>query len=60
LKNHNIGPQVRPKPDTHEACIEALTELLSSDFAEQSGIIYTLTIKDAESLAADLQKEPIL
>ena len=50
----NLFYEVRTKPDTLEEMLDQLTELLNGDFSEQSGIIYTLSIKDAEQLAEEL------
>ncbi len=50
----NLYYEVRTKPDSQEACVQELADLLSGEFAGQSGIIYTLSIKDAETLAESL------
>ena len=55
LNRPNLFYEVRPKPDTHEGCIEYIEKLLKNEFKNQSGIIYTLTIKDTENLCKDLR-----
>ena len=37
--------------------MEEMANLVLKDFKGQSGIIYTLTIKDAETVAADLRNK---
>ena len=55
LNRPNLFYEVRPKPENHEGCLDLLEKLLKSEFAGQSGIIYTLTIKDVETLTRDLR-----
>lgn len=47
--------QVRPKPSSQEDCVNQIERILQKEFKDQSGIIYTMTIKDAEQLAGDLR-----
>ena len=51
----NLYYEVRQKPDTQEQVTSALHSMLTHEFAGQSGIIYTLSIKDADSLSAELR-----
>ena len=51
----NLYYEVRLKPDSQEEVTATLHELLTQEFSGQSGIIYTLSIKDTESLSADLK-----
>ena len=46
LNRPNLFYEVRQKED----CKESLEKLLTQEFKGQSGIIYTLTIKDVETL----------
>jgi ATP-dependent DNA helicase Q1 len=55
LNRANLYYEVRPKPDSHEACLDTLEKLLKDEFPKQSGIIYTLTVKDVESLTKGLR-----
>ncbi|KAG0726154.1 ATP-dependent DNA helicase Q1 [Chionoecetes opilio] len=48
---------VRPKPSSQEECVTQIQRILEKEFREQSGIIYTMTIKDAETLAGDLRAQ---
>ena len=50
LNRPNLFYEVRPKPENHEACLDLFEELLSQEFKNKSGIIYTLTVKDVENL----------
>ncbi|MCL4125052.1 UNVERIFIED_CONTAM: hypothetical protein GTU68_016556 [Idotea baltica] len=51
----NLFYEVRPKPSSQKECVDELSRLLTKEFRNQSGIIYTMTIKDTEELAKDLK-----
>ncbi|XP_063841072.1 ATP-dependent DNA helicase Q1-like isoform X1 [Scylla paramamosain] len=51
----NLFYEVRPKPSSHEECVRQIQHMLQKEFQGQSGIIYTMTIKDSEQLASDLR-----
>ena len=55
LNRPNLFYEVRPKPDSHEASLTMIQDLLENEFKNQSGIIYTLTVKDVENLTKDLR-----
>ena len=55
----NLYYEVRLKPETHEDVTSTLYDLLTTEFHKQSGIIYTLSIKDTESLSSDLKNRGI-
>lgn len=55
----NLFYEVRPKPSVQEECITQLHQLLEGEFKGQSGIIYTMTIKDAEELVPVLRSRQI-
>ena len=55
----NLYYEVRQKPETHEEVTSALHLMLTTEFSGQSGIIYTLSVKDSESLSADLKNRGI-
>ena len=55
----NLFLQVRQKPVGSEEMVDELSELLQTRFSKQSGIIYSLTIKDAELLSVELRKRDI-
>ncbi|VVC43784.1 Hypothetical protein CINCED_3A023095 [Cinara cedri] len=50
----NLYYEVRWKPDGKK-CVDELASLLKNKFKNQSGIIYTTSIKDCESLRKDLR-----
>ncbi|RXG73071.1 ATP-dependent DNA helicase Q1 [Armadillidium vulgare] len=50
---------VRSKPPVQKEFIDVLSKLLKNNFKNQSGIIYTMTIKDTEELAKDLKNAGI-
>ncbi len=50
---------MREKPDSHAACVDEIATILKTEFKDQSGIIYTLTIKDVETLANDLREKDL-
>ena len=51
----NLYYEVRLKPEIQEDVTTTLYELLTQEFDKQSGIIYTLSIKDTESLSSELK-----
>ena len=51
--------QVCPKPSSAAGCVDELEKLLKGEFSGQSGIIYTLSIKDTEELAKELRGRDI-
>nr|XP_045593839.1 ATP-dependent DNA helicase Q1-like isoform X2 [Procambarus clarkii] len=51
----NLFYEVRPKPPVQEECATQLQQLLEGEFKNESGIIYTMTIKDAEELVSGLK-----
>jgi len=55
LNRPNLFYEVRAKPDNHEGSLELIENLLKNEFSNQSGIIYTLSIKDVETLTRDLR-----
>ena len=55
----NLYYEVRQKPETQEELMSTLHSMMNSEFAGQSGIIYTLTVKDSESLSADLRNRGV-
>lgn len=55
----NLYYEVRLKPETQEDVTSTLYDLLTQEFHRQSGIIYTLSIKDTESLSSDLKSRGI-
>lgn len=55
----NLFYEVRPKPEAHEDAVKEISNMLTSEFRGQSGIIYTLSIKDVETLAKDLKAKGI-
>ncbi|VVC43785.1 ATP-dependent DNA helicase RecQ, zinc-binding domain,Helicase, C-terminal,DEAD/DEAH box helicase [Cinara cedri] len=52
----NLYYEVRWKPDGKK-CVDELASLLKNKFKNQSGIIYTTSIKDCESLRKDLREQ---
>lgn len=55
--NHPFDLQVRNKPSTQKECIDELVHLLQNRFRDQSGIIYTTSVKDCDQLASDLRQQ---
>ncbi|XP_057332085.1 ATP-dependent DNA helicase Q1-like [Microplitis mediator] len=51
----NLLYEVRRKPSDKDNCLNMLVNLLKTRFSGKSGIIYTTTIKDAETLTASLR-----
>ncbi|XP_066592513.1 ATP-dependent DNA helicase Q1-like [Prorops nasuta] len=51
----NLYYEVRRKPNDKSACLAMIENLLKNRFAGKSGIIYTTTIKDAETLTSKLR-----
>ena len=52
--------QVKPKPSTQNECIDELVDLLRNRFRNQSGIIYTTSVKDCDQLASELRQRKCL
>lgn len=50
---------MRRKPDSHEEVVTDLYDLVSKEFRGQTGIIYTITVKDADALSSDLRARGI-
>lgn len=46
---------MRPKPSAMKECVEELAHLLRTSYANQSGIIYTTTVKECEELREQLR-----
>jgi len=55
----NLYYEVRPKPATSSECLDELVELLQVKFANQSGIIYTTSVKDCDQLASELRQRKL-
>ncbi|XP_032789019.1 ATP-dependent DNA helicase Q1 [Daphnia magna] len=53
----NLYYEVRNKPSTQKECIDELVHLLQNRFRDQSGIIYTTSVKDCDQLASDLRQQ---
>ncbi|KAK3881526.1 hypothetical protein Pcinc_014043 [Petrolisthes cinctipes] len=53
----NLFYEVRLKPQSQEECVTQLQHMLEGEFRGKSGIIYTMTIKDAEELVSELRKQ---
>ncbi|CAH0746972.1 unnamed protein product [Bemisia tabaci] len=51
----NLYYEVRIKPTAQKECIDELEYLLKNTFKNQSGIIYTTSIKDCEDLRKELR-----
>lgn len=51
----NLFYKVIEKPTQSEACYDYFERLLTTKYKQQSGIIYTTTIKDCEELARNLR-----
>lgn len=52
----NLYYEVKLKPEGKK-CVDELASLLKNEFKNQSGIIYTTSIKDCESLRKDLKEQ---
>jgi ATP-dependent DNA helicase Q1 len=52
----NLFYEVRQKPESAEESVAALADMLSNEFSGQSGIIYTLTVKEVDTLAKNLRE----
>ena len=50
----NLLYEVRAKPDSNDECVAAIAKMLNTEFKNSTGIIYSLTIKDVETLAEQL------
>ncbi|XP_008288412.1 ATP-dependent DNA helicase Q1 isoform X2 [Stegastes partitus] len=55
----NLYYEVRIKDSDNDASISDITSLIKSRYKDQSGIVYVFSQKDAESVAAELQKRDI-
>ena len=55
----NLYYEVRQKPETQEETISVLHSMLTREFCDESGIIYTLSIKDAESISSELRNRGV-
>ncbi|XP_054282691.1 ATP-dependent DNA helicase Q1-like [Macrosteles quadrilineatus] len=55
----NLYYEVRPKPSSMNECVDELADLLKHRFTNQSGIIYTTSIKDCEELREQLRKRDL-
>ncbi|XP_070494193.1 ATP-dependent DNA helicase Q1-like [Chironomus tepperi] len=55
----NLYYHVIDKPSENEACYDMLADLLSNRYKGQSGIIYTFSIKDTETLTSELLQRDI-
>uniref|UniRef100_A0A3Q1FU49 ATP-dependent DNA helicase n=1 Tax=Acanthochromis polyacanthus TaxID=80966 RepID=A0A3Q1FU49_9TELE len=56
----NLYYEVRIKDSDNDASISDIASLIKSRYKDQSGIVYVFSQKDAESVAAELQKRDIL
>uniref|UniRef100_A0A1B6JNR2 ATP-dependent DNA helicase n=1 Tax=Homalodisca liturata TaxID=320908 RepID=A0A1B6JNR2_9HEMI len=52
----NLYYELRPKPSAMSECVDQLADLLKHRFANQSGIIYTTSIKDCDELRDQLRQ----
>lgn len=52
----NLFYQILEKPSSQEDCLNLIEKLLKQRYKDQSGIIYTHSIKDSEELTAGLRK----
>ncbi|CAG5051766.1 unnamed protein product [Parnassius apollo] len=52
----NLFYKILEKPTSQEGCISILEKLLKYRYKDESGIIYTNSIKDSEDLAEELRK----
>ncbi|KAK7084817.1 hypothetical protein SK128_005772 [Halocaridina rubra] len=55
----NLFYEVHPKPSSSAECVDELEKLIKSQFPGQSGILYTMSIKDTEELAKELRKRDL-
>ncbi|XP_021932039.1 ATP-dependent DNA helicase Q1-like isoform X2 [Zootermopsis nevadensis] len=55
----NLYYEVRTKASSQEECLKELEELLKTRYCDQSGIIYTTSIKDCEQLMHELRKRKL-
>ncbi|XP_065155183.1 putative ATP-dependent DNA helicase Q1 isoform X1 [Atheta coriaria] len=56
---HNLNFKVVSKPDKSDDCYDYLEKLLTKTFKDQSGIIYTATIKDSSEIMKGLRARNI-
>ncbi|XP_072233643.1 ATP-dependent DNA helicase Q1 isoform X1 [Leuresthes tenuis] len=56
----NLYYEVRIKDSDNDVSISDITSLIKDRYKDQSGIVYVFSQKDAESVAAELQKRDIL
>lgn len=47
--------KVRQKPDSQEAYLKEVSDLLNHKYRNQTGIIYTTTVKDTEDTCTKLR-----
>lgn len=52
----NLYYEVMIKPPSQNECLDLLEDWLNNRFKNQTGIIYTTTIKDCDELAKELKK----
>ncbi|KAG5670968.1 hypothetical protein PVAND_001196 [Polypedilum vanderplanki] len=52
----NLYYHVYEKPDSQEDCLDLLADLLLKRYNKQTGIIYTFSIKDTETITTELLK----
>ncbi|CAG0925356.1 unnamed protein product, partial [Notodromas monacha] len=52
----NLIYEVVRKPSAQKDCVAMIKDLLQKDFKDESGIIYTFSIKDAEEIAESLNQ----
>ena len=55
----NIFYEVREKPAAHDSCMDAIAQLIKSDYADQSGIVYCFSQRESEQVAIDLRSRGI-
>lgn len=59
FNRQNLFYEVYPKPPTDKSALDEVHKLISSRFVGQSGIVYCLTQKDAETVTQGLQSRGI-
>ena len=55
----NLHYEVRSKPESAEENIEYLAKLVQGEFKDSTGIIYTTTVKEVDTLYEELKKRGI-